>query len=123
MRSVFLILFLLSFNQNFACECKTYPIIDGKIKSELFLEDSFDNATIIFYGTYVVNSTFENIKFYRGKKLAQNRNLIVEKNEATNCDYGFEKTKNIWCLASWINLGNCGRVYVTPMLKLTIRKS
>ncbi|WP_296310981.1 hypothetical protein [Winogradskyella sp. UBA3174] len=93
MRAIILIIFLTYFNQSFACDCKTYPIVNGKSQNELKLEDSFKTATIIFYGNYIGDGKFESIKLYRGKKLLLNRNLIEEKDEANNCDYYFEKNK------------------------------
>ena len=93
MRTILIVIFLSYFNQAFACECKTYPIVNGKSQSELKLEDSFKNATIIFYGNYIGDGKFETINLYRGKKLIANPNLITEKEEANNCDYFFEKNK------------------------------
>jgi hypothetical protein len=93
MRTIFLIIFLTYFNQTFACECKTYPIVNGKSQSELKLEDSFDNATVIFYGNYIGNGKFESIKLYRGEKFIADTKLITEKDEANDCDYFFEENK------------------------------
>ena len=93
MKTVFLVIFLICFNQIFACECKTYPFINGKSQNELKLEDSFENSTIIFYGNYIGDGKFKTIKLYRGKKLLLNRKLIVEKDENSLCDYYFEKNK------------------------------
>lgn len=93
MRTIFLIVFLTCFNQTFACECKTYPIINGNSQSELKLEDSFNNATVIFYGNYIGNGKFEIIKLYRGEKLISDTKFINEKEEANNCDYFFEENK------------------------------
>ena len=87
----FLVIFLIPFNQSIACECKTYPIINGKTQNELFLEDSFENATIIFYGKYIGDGIFKHIKIYRGKEITLNRKLIEEKGESNNCDYFFKK--------------------------------
>ena len=82
---------LISFN-SFACECET-RIVNGKTENELFIEDSFENATLIFYGNYIGDGKFESIKFYKGKKLLDNRKLIAEKDAAYICDFFFEKNK------------------------------
>ena len=83
---------MTSFNQSFACECNTY-VTNEKSESEQKLEDSFENATIIFYGNYIGNGKFETIKLYRGKKILPNLKLIEEKEEKYICDYFFEKNK------------------------------
>ena len=92
MRIIIIIIFLTSFNQSFACECNTY-VTNEKSESEQKLEDSFENATIIFYGNYIGNGKFETIKLYRGKKILPNLKLIEEKEEKYICDYFFEKNK------------------------------
>ncbi|WP_224490973.1 hypothetical protein [Robertkochia flava] len=93
MKSIVIIIFLTFFNQSFACECKTYPITKDKSQSELKLEDSFENSTVIFYGKYIGHGKFEPIKFYRGINILPNKKLIEEKEEKNICDYFFEKNK------------------------------
>ena len=93
MRVIILIISLTYFNQSFASECKTYPIINGKSQDELKLEDSFESSTVIFYGNYIGDGKFEAIKLYRGKKILPNRKLIEEKEEKYLCDDFFEKNK------------------------------
>lgn len=95
MKNIFLLIFLTYSTVGLACECgiNSYPYTNGKTQSELFLEDSFKNATIIFFGEYNNSGEFKILKFYRGKELLNNPNLIEQTDNITLCDATFKEDK------------------------------
>ena len=95
MKTTILLILLLSSTLGFACECgiNSYPFTNEKTQYELFLEDSFENATIIFYGRYNSDRKFEINKFYKGKNLLKGSDLIEQTDEKTLCDDTFKENK------------------------------
>ena len=95
MKKIILLILLTYSTISFACECgiNSYPYTNGETQSELFLEDSFKKATIIFFGEYNNSGEFRIIKFYRGKELINNPDLIEQTEEKSLCDDTFIKNK------------------------------
>lgn len=93
MKFIILILFGLSFNLIFACECET-KLVKGQTIEETKLEESFNHATIIFYAEFLENRTFRIIKIFRQDSNLVNSNKLSLTPELTICDDTFElKTK------------------------------
>ena len=89
MRICISLLFLLILNKSFACECKVYPVINGKDPIELKLKDSFKSAQIIYYARYLGKGKFKKIKAYRDSKLIKTQDRIITKTADTMCGYSF----------------------------------
>lgn len=105
MKNLLIFLLTITINQVFACECKTYPVINGKTQHQLFVEDSFDNATVIFYGKYNKEGRFEVKTFYRGEDLNMQNKIIEEKQLESTCDYFFTKGQNYLVYGKFDELG------------------
>ncbi len=107
MKKIILSILLIYSTVSFACECgiNSYPYTNGKTQSELFLEDSFKNATIIFFGEYDNSGEFRIIKFYRGKELITNPGLIEQTEDKSLCDDTFKKNKRYLIFGKVDDLG------------------
>mgnify|MGYP001151105200 CR=1 FL=1 len=73
-----------------ACECKTYPIINGKSQNELFIEDSMKHSSIIFYGELIKTGKFNISKIYKGSKFINKTCEINLSDFSTMCDFYFK---------------------------------
>ena len=106
MRKILILLFLACYYQSFACECRIYPYKDGKVPTELHLEDGFKTATVIIYSKYLGQGRFKVIKFYRGSEIFYDKKLIIKNSEPTLCGYGFKKDKNYLVFGLWMKIKN-----------------
>jgi len=69
-----------------------YPVVEGKTQEQLKLEDSFKEASVIFYAEYIGDGELKLLEVFRGEKLLTNQ-VISVKEEVTTCDYYFQQNK------------------------------